>query len=182
MTLVVFAASCGTNQSPNSEEGKNSNQNAQTVSHKETEVVDNQSQKKESKYMYELAINQSKEGQHQNFLDTRAKFVEVLGNQEETLNEGKWNPFFTVAPDLNLDNILIGMTHWNSMEGFGQTAARLLPQQEAVDYFASFNPLAYALLETVDGEPFDLESIKKEGNVVEFAVRKGKSNDAFGEK
>ena len=118
MTLVVFAASCGTNQSPNSEEGKNSNQNAQTVSHKETEVVDNQSQKKESKYMYELAINQSKEGQHQNFLDTRAKFVEVLGNQEETLNEGKWNPFFTVAPDLNLDNILIGMAHWNSMEGF----------------------------------------------------------------
>ncbi len=132
--------------------------------------------------MYELAINQSKAGQHQTFLDTRAKFVEVLGQQDETLNEGKWQPFFTVVPDLQLDNILIGMTHWNSLEGFGSTAARLLPQKEARDYFASFNPLAYALLQTVDGEPFDFETIKKEGLVVEFAIRKGKSTDAFGEK
>lgn len=132
--------------------------------------------------MYELAINQSKEGQHQTFLDTREKFVEVLGQQDETLNEGKWQPFFTVVPDLPLDNILVGMTHWNSLEGFGATAARLLPGQEARDYFASFNPLAYALLQPIDGKPFDVETIKKEGSVVEFAIRKGKTSDAFGEK
>lgn len=132
--------------------------------------------------MYELAINQSKEGQHQTFLDTRQKFVEVLGQQEETLNEGKWQPFFTVVPDLKLDNILIGMTHWNSLEGFGVTAGRLLPQKEATDYFASFNPLAYALLETIDGQPFDFETIKKDGLVVEFAIRKGKTANAFGAK
>ena len=158
LPILLFAAACGTN--------------------KNTE----HSQHKSSKYMYELAINQSKEGQHQTFLDTRAKFVDVLGKQDETLNEGKWQPFFTVVPDLQLDNILIGMTHWNSMEGFGSTAARLLPQKEARDYFASFNPLAYALLETVDGQPFDFETIKKEGLVVEFAIRRGKSADAFGEK
>ncbi len=132
--------------------------------------------------MYEIAINQSKEGQHQTFLDTREKFVEVLGREEATLNEGKWKPFFTVVPDLNLDNILIGMTHWNSMEGFGEAAARLMPQQVARDYFSSFNSLAYALLETVDGKPFDMNTIKKEGLVVEFAIRKGKTEDAFGEK
>lgn len=142
----------------------------------------NHSQSKKSNYMFEIAINQSKEGQHQAFLDTREKFVEVLSKEEATLNEGKWKPFFTVAPDLNLDNILIGMTHWNSMEGFGEAAARLMPQQVAIDYFSSFNPLAYALLQPVDGKDFDMNSIKKEGLVVEFAIRRGKTPDAFGKK
>ena len=132
--------------------------------------------------MYEIAINQAKQGQKQNFLDSRAKFVEVLGKEDATLNEGKWKPFFTVDPDLALDDILIGMTHWNSLEGFGEAAARLMPQQVAIDYFSSFNPLAYALLETLDGDLFDFETIKKEGLVVEFAIRKGKTADAFGEK
>jgi hypothetical protein len=132
--------------------------------------------------MYEIAINQAKEGQDQTFFDTRAKFVEVLGREEATLNEGKWKPFFTVVPDLNLENILIGMTHWNSLEGFGEAASRLMPQQVALDYFSSFTPLAYALLEPVDGAPFDMETIKQEGLVVEFAIRRGKTADAFGEK
>ncbi|WP_425075286.1 hypothetical protein [Psychroserpens sp. S379A] len=131
--------------------------------------------------IFEIAINQSKDGEHQNFLDTRAKFVEVLGKEDATLNEGKWNPFFTVMPNADLSTILVGMTEWNSMQGFGEAAARLLPQDEAVAYFSSFNPLAYALLEPVDGKPFDMKTIKKEGTVVEFAIRKGKTTDAFGE-
>ncbi len=141
----------------------------------------NQSKSKKMSSIFEIAINQSKDGQHQAFLNSRAKFVEVLGNEAATLNEGKWQPFFTVAPDLNLDHILIGMTHWNSMEGFGEAAARLMPQQVAIDYFSSFNPLAYALLEPVDGKSFDMNTIKKEGAVVEFAFRKGKTSDAFGQ-
>lgn len=132
--------------------------------------------------MYEIAINQAKNGNIQNFLDTRAKFVEVLGKEENTLNEGKWKPFFTVDPSLKLDEILIGMTHWNSMQGFGETAMKLMPQEVTKNYFASFNPLAYGLLETVDGKPFDMETIKKQGNVIEFAIRKGKTDDAFGQK
>lgn len=141
----------------------------------------NQSKSKKMSSIFEIAINQSKDGQHQAFLNSRAKFVEVLGKEAATLNEGKWQPFFTVAPDLNLDHILIGMTHWNSMEGFGEAAARLMPQQVAIDYFSSFNPLAYALLEPVDGKSFDMNTIKKEGAVVEFAIRKGKTADAFGQ-
>lgn len=132
--------------------------------------------------MFEIAINEAKQGQVKTFFDSREKFVEVLGKEEATLNEGKWKPFFTVIPELNLNNILIGMTHWNSLEGFGEAAARLMPQEVAINYFSSFNPLAYALLETVDGEIFDLETIKKEGLVVEFAIRKGKTKNAFGEK
>jgi len=132
--------------------------------------------------MYEIAINQAKEGQQQTFLETRAKFVEVLKKEDATINEGKWQPFFTVAPDMDLGRILIGMTHWDSMAGFGEAAAKLMPQQVAIDYFASFNPLACALLEPVDGNAFDMESIKKEGAVVEFAIRKGTTADAFGAK
>jgi len=132
--------------------------------------------------IYEIAINQAKDGNIENFLNTRKKFVEVLGKEENTLNEGKWKPFFTVDQNMKLDEILIGMTHWNSMQGFGETAMKLLPQQVSKDYFASFNPLAYGLLETVDGKPFDMETIKKDGNVIEFAIRKGKAVDAFGEK
>lgn len=130
--------------------------------------------------VYEIAINQAKDNNIQNFLDTRAKFVEILGKEENTLNEGKWKPFFTVDPNLVLDEILIGMTHWNSMQGFGETAMKLIPQEVTKNYFASFNPLAYGLLETIDGKPFDMETIKREGNVIEFAIRKGKTADAFG--
>lgn len=131
--------------------------------------------------MYEIAINQAKPGQEQVFLDTRAKFVHELGKEDATLNEGRWKPFFTVDPEMKLDNILIGMTHWSSLGGFGEAAGRLMPKPVAANYFASFNPLAYALLETVDGKPFDFETIKKEGLVVEFAIRQGKTADAFDE-
>lgn len=142
----------------------------------------NQSKNKNMNSIFEIAINQSKDGQHEAFLDSREKFVEVLGKEEATLNEGKWKPFFSNVPDLNFDNILIGMTHWNSMEGFGEAATRLMPQQVAINYFSSFNPLVYALLEPIDGKPFDMNSIKKEGLVVEFAIRRGKTTNAFGEK
>ncbi len=74
------------------------------------------------------------------------------------------------------------MTEWSSMDRFGEAAARLVPQEEGQAYFASFNPLAYALLEPVDGHPFDMESINKDGLVIEFAIREGKTADAFGEK
>lgn len=132
--------------------------------------------------IFELAINKAKEGGKDTFLHTRAKFVEVLGKEDATLNEGKWQPFFTVVPDLDLEQILIGMTHWSSLQSFGEAASRLMPQDEAKNYFASFDPLAYALLETVDGKAFDMSSIKEEGSVVEFALRKGKTEDAFGDK
>lgn len=155
---------------------------AQTDTYQKDKTVKKELQTQKPVNMYEIAINQAKQGQEQNFLDTRAKFVEVLGKEDATLNEGKWKPFFTVAPDLDLNNILVGMTHWNSLEGFGEAAGRLMPQQVSIDYFSSFNPLAYALLETVDGDTFDLETIKKQGLVVEFAIRKGKTADAFGTK
>lgn len=132
--------------------------------------------------MFEIAINQSKEGLHPTFVDTRAKFVEVLGKEDATLNEGKWTPFFAVNPEFDLERILIGMTHWNSMEEFGEAASRLMPQQEAIDYFSSFDSVAYALLQPIDGEDFDMDTIKEDGLVVEFAIRKGKTPDAFGEK
>lgn len=130
-------------------------------------------------HIFELAINKAKAGQYDHFLQARAQFVEVLGQEDATLNEGKWKPFFTVG-DLKLDDVLVGMTHWNSMQGFGETAGRLMPQPVTQNYFASFAPLAYVLLETADGAPFDMESIKTECNVVEFAIRKGKTPDTFG--
>jgi hypothetical protein len=129
--------------------------------------------------IFELAINKAKSGQYENFLETRANFVEALGQEPATLNEGKWKPFFTLG-DLVLDEILIGMTHWNSMQGFGETAGRLIPQPVTQNYFASFEQLTYVLLETTDGQPFDMETIKEEGLVVEFAVRKATATDAFG--
>ena len=101
--------------------------------------------------------------------------LRYLENKTKRSTKVSGNLSFTVVPDMNLDNILIGMTHWNSIEGFGATAVRLLPQKEARDYFSSFNPLAYALLQTVDGNPFDFETIKKDSLVVEFAIRKGKN-------
>jgi hypothetical protein len=144
--------------------------------------VNQSKDQKGMKPLYEIAINQAKDGNFKNFLDTRAKFVEVLGKEPAALNEGKWKPFFAVDPRLKLDEILIGMTHWNSMQGFGEAAMKLMPQEVTKNYFASFNPLAYGLLEPVDGKPFDMETIKQEGNVIEFAIRKGKMADAFGAK
>lgn len=132
--------------------------------------------------VFEIAINQAKDDSLNHFLETREKFVDALGKEEASLNEGKWKPFFAVNPDYKLENILIGMTEWNSFQGFGETAMKLMPQEVTKNYFASFDPLAYAILETIDGKSFDFNSIKKEGQVVEFAIRKGNTDDAFGEK
>lgn len=66
----------------------------------------NQSNSKKMNSIFEIAINQSKDGQHPTFLETREKFVEVLSKEDATLNEGKWEPFFTVAPNLKLEHIL----------------------------------------------------------------------------
>lgn len=132
--------------------------------------------------VFEIAINQAKEDSLNYFLETREKFVEVLGKEDAALNEGKWKPFFAVNPEYKLENILIGMTEWNSFEGFGETAVKLMPQEVTKNYFSSFDPLAYAILETVDGKSFDFNSIKKEGQVVEFAIRKGTTDNAFGTK
>lgn len=170
LPVLGLLASCGRSQSQE--------EPLQIAEVSKTQI--NESEPERSKAMYEIAINQAKEGQMETFLSTRAKFVEVLGKEDATLNEGKWKPFFAVNPEIDLDRVLIGMTHWSSLEGFGEAASRLMPQPVAIDYFSSFDPLAYALLETLDGQPFDLESIKKEGRVVEFAIRHGKTSDAFG--
>ncbi len=166
--LMMFAA-CGQPE----EQAENLEKNNQEQTVKKEETMD------EKKYVYELAINKAKDWE--TFTETREKFVEVLGKEDATLNEGKWKPFFTFG-EMDLSPVLIGMTHWKSMEGFGEAGMRLMPQEEAKNYFASFDPLAYGVLETVDGKPFDMESIKEDGLVVEIAVRKGKTEDAFGEK
>lgn len=132
--------------------------------------------------IFEIAINQAKDNSLNYFLETREKFVGVLAKEKNTLNEGKWKPFFAVNPKYNLENILIGMTEWNSFEGFGKTSAKLMPQEVTQNYFSSFDPLTYAILEKIDGKSFNLNSIKIEGQVVEFAIRKGKTDDAFGAK
>jgi len=128
-------------------------------------------------YVYELAINKAKDWKE--FSESRSEFVEQLGLEEASLNEGKWKPFFSFA-EMDLEPVLIGMTHWKSLESFGEVAQRLLPQRMAKRYFASFEPLTYGLLESLDGEAFDMESIKSEGLTVEFALRKAKTPDAFG--
>jgi hypothetical protein len=164
LSILVLVSAC--NNTSTEEDAENTN------------ISQDKNQEKMNN-IYELAINQAKEGQYDQFLETRAKFVDVLGKENATLNEGKWQPFFTLGK-MKLDEVLIGMTHWNSMQGFGETAGRLMPQEVTKNYFASFNQLAYVLLETVDGEAFDVESIKKEGQVIEFAIRKGTTDDAFG--
>ncbi|HMQ47435.1 MAG TPA: hypothetical protein PKA00_08845 [Saprospiraceae bacterium] len=132
----------------------------------------------QSKNVYELAINKAKDWNA--FSETRGKFVEVLSKEAATLNEGKWKPFFTFG-EMDLEPVLIGMTHWSSMEGFGEAGMRLLPQEAAKNYFATFDPLVYGVLETIDGQAFDMATIKATGLVVEFAIRTGKTIDAFGE-
>lgn len=133
------------------------------------------------KPIFEIAINQSKQSKHQTFLETRKNFVKVLQNEKATLNEGKWSPFFTIDPNIDLKSVLAGITKWRSIIEFEQTAERLILQKEAKDYFSSFNPLVYALLEPLDGEEFNLESLKESGNVVEFITSKRKTTEAFGE-
>ena len=129
--------------------------------------------------IFELAINKHKAGQGEAFLDTRAKFVEILKKEKATLNDGKWKPFFTVDPNLKVEEVLVGITEWSSLQDFGEAAGRLLPQAPAKNYFATFDPLAYLAMEPIDGKPFDINGIQKAGQVVEFAVRKAKTEDAF---
>lgn len=142
----------------------------------------NQGNAKEMSTTFEIAINQAKDGQKDKFWSSRKDFVSLLSKEENALNDGKWAPFFALDPKMDLSSVVVGMTEYPSIQAFGEIASRLVPTKEAAEYFSSFNPLAYGLLETIDGKHFDISTIKEEGLVVEFAVRKVKEADAFGTK
>lgn len=128
--------------------------------------------------IFELSISQSKAGQHQAFLDEKQKFHQTLVNEDSMLNEGTFQPVFSMMTELDLNRISISMLEWASMDAFKETTMRLRPNLGA--YTATFDSLNFVLLETADGKVFDLSSIKKEGLAVEFVIRKGKTTDAFG--
>lgn len=133
-------------------------------------------------HVFELSINVAKDGQKDAFFNTRTQYLTEVNQESASLSSGTWNPFFTVIPDLTLDEILIGLTHWNSIQGFEETYARLIGQEAGQNYTATFDPLSHVILETLDGETFDMSTIQENGLVIEFAVRKGKTEDAFGAK
>lgn len=128
--------------------------------------------------IFELSISQSKEGQHQAFVDSKQKFYDILAQEKGTQNIGNFQPVFSMMEELDLSRIALSMIEWSSMDAFKETVMRLMPAVR--EYASTFDPLNLVLLETTDGQVFDLDSIKKEGLAVEFVIRKGKTADAFG--
>lgn len=120
--------------------------------------------------VYELAINKVKEGKFAEFKDARATFITEMKKVEGAGIDGAFQSFFTM-PGQNDTEVFIGITEWASMQDFGKAAEELMPTDAFKNYFQTFDQLAYVLLTPEDGKPFDVQTILKDGQVVEFAVR-----------
>jgi len=139
---------------------------------------------KNKQVIYELAINKVKEGKSGDFKNARANFLVEMKKEDGCGNDGAWRSFFTTDPEIRAEDVLVGMTKWESIDAFNKAAEHLMPLEVTKNYFGTFDQLAYLQLQTEDGESFDLNKLFKDGQVVEFAVRETKEGkeDVFAEK
>jgi len=147
-------------------------------------LIDTNKQAQKIATIYELAINKVKKGRSDDFKNAREKFITEMKKEEGVGVDGAWQSFFTTAPDIDAKDVLVGMTKWDSMGAFGKAAEHLMPMQVTKNYFDTFDSLVYLQLQPENGKSFDLNSLLKDGQVVEFAVRitKEAKKDVFAEK
>ena len=141
-------------------------------------------QKDAADTIYELAMNKVKEGKSADFQAARADFIVEMKKEAGCGIDGAWRSFFTTAKDINPEDVTVGMTKWESMGAFGKAGEHLMPLDVTKNYFETFDLLVYLQLQPEDGKDFDVNSLLKDGQVVEFAVRKTKDDkkDVFAEK
>ncbi len=120
--------------------------------------------------IFELAINQAKPEQAEEFKSTREAFVAEMLKEEGLGPNPTFLSFFTLSGELESE-VYVGLTEWASMDAIQQAAQNLGSDPVFKNYAATFDPLAYVRMKPEDGKPFDINDILKEGQVVEFAVR-----------
>lgn len=134
--------------------------------------------------IFELVISKTKEGKTADFAKTRANLITELSQTEGFQEEGSLQSFFTADKNLHPQDIQIGIIKWKSEQAFGQAIQPLIPGNIFKNYTATFDSLVFLKMQPEDGQDFDIGSITKKGQVVEFAVRETKTGQetAFAEK
>ena len=85
--------------------------------------------------------------------------------------QGQSAPISSPTPTPDETEVFVGMTRWESMEAFGKAGEKLLPTPIAGNFFATFDMKAYVQVQLIKGDDFDLNTLAKNGQILEVAVR-----------
>ena len=120
--------------------------------------------------IFELAISNIKEGRKEDFATTRANLIAELNKTKGYKKEGNFQSFLSADKTLNPQDIQVGIIKWESEQAFGQAVQPLLPTDTFKNYLDTFDPLMFLRIQTEDGQDFDINTITKKGQVVEFTI------------
>lgn len=127
--------------------------------------------------IYEIAIQEVKNGDSADWADARAPLLEMLSKQPG--NEADWTleAFFTF-PEPGPLPVYVGLTRWSSMADFAAATEAMMPKPEVQAFFGKVNMQAFVQVKPADGKAFLLEDyINKPGQVLEVAVRIPKAGE-----
>lgn len=122
--------------------------------------------------VYEIAIQEVKPGQDDNWSQRRSAFLKELDTRAG--NEKDWTfPAFFTFPEPGPNPVYVGITRWSTLSDFSNASKDLMPTPLANDFFETINLQAFVQAKPIDGSTFVLEDhINSAGQVLEVAVRR----------
>lgn len=125
--------------------------------------------------VYEIAIQEVKNGDVADWAAARAPLLEGLSKTRGVEKDWTLKAFFTF-PEPGPLPVYVGLTRWSSMDDFNAASQAMMTMPVVQSFFGKVNMQAFVQVAPADGKPFILEDhINKPGRVLEVAVRTPKA-------
>ena len=127
--------------------------------------------------VYEIAIQEVKNGDVADWTAARAPLLEGLEQTPGVEEDWTLNAFFTF-PEPGPLPVYVGLTRWSSIEDFAAASSAMMGMPVVQSFFEKVNMQAFVQVAPADGQPFILEDhINTPGQVLEVAVRAPKPGE-----
>ncbi|MCB1449357.1 MAG: hypothetical protein KDJ67_04435 [Nitratireductor sp.] len=138
-------------------------------------VLANAQETKMTGPVYEIAIQEVKNGDVAAWTAARAPLLEGLAQTKGVEEDWTLKAFFTF-PEPGPLPVYVGLTRWSSIDDFNAASSAMMSMPQVQEFFGKVNMQAFVQVATADGQPFILEDyINKKGQVLEVAVRTPKA-------
>lgn len=138
-------------------------------------VLANAQETKMNGPVYEIAIQEVKNGDVAEWAAARAPLLEGLAQTKGVEEDWTLKAFFTF-PEPDPLPVYVGLTRWSSIDDFNAASSAMMSMPQVQEFFGKVNMQAFVQVSPADGKPFILEDhINKTGQVLEVAVRTPKA-------
>lgn len=120
----------------------------------------------------EIAIRMVKEGEKENFLESRKNFITVLKEQGGVLADREFESFYAL-PQPDSREVFIGMTAYETYKTVGKVQGKMGVVSKFLKFKKTMDLKAYVFVQQMEGPAFDLSDLASgEGEVLELGVRR----------